>query len=91
MLPHLTPQRQAHIYSTGLLTIITLGTLALIATCFVAMWALVELATLVFIAIFEACTLIGQLYSAADPLVKVLIWVILGTVLYRLARLGWRV
>lgn len=83
---HLTPQRQAHIYATGLLTIITLGTFAVIAACLAALWLLVELATLLLTAMVEACNTIGQTYASADPLVKFLILVALGFVVYRAGR-----
>lgn len=77
---HLTPQRQAHIYATGLLTILTLGTLAAIAACLAAIWLVVELATLLLTATVECCATIGATYAGADPLVKFLILVALGFV-----------
>lgn len=79
----LTAQRQAHIYATGLLAIITLGTLALIGLCFVALWFLVELAQLLLTAIAESCAIIGQTFTTADPLVKFLILVSLAYLTYR--------
>ncbi|HVU68017.1 MAG TPA: hypothetical protein VHD63_12840 [Ktedonobacteraceae bacterium] len=87
---HLTPQRQAHIYATGLLTILTLGTLAAIGACLAALWALVELATLLVTSIVECCSLFGQTYASADPLVKFLLLVALGFVIYRVMRKVWR-
>lgn len=83
---HLTPQRQAHVYAAGLLTIITLGTFAVIAACFVALWLLVELATLLLTATVEACNTIGQTYASADPLVKFLLLVAIGFVVYHAGR-----
>lgn len=85
----LSPARQAHIYASGMLTIITLGTLALIAACFAALWLLVEMATLIFTAIVESCALIGQLYTSADPLVKFLILLSISYASYRLIRWRW--
>jgi len=83
---HLTPQRQAHIYATGLLTILTLGTFAVIAACFAALWGVVELATLALTAIVEACNIIGQTYASADPMIRFLLLVALGLVAYKIGR-----
>jgi hypothetical protein len=82
----LSPQRQAHIYASGFLAIITLGTLALIALCIAALWALVELASLLLTATVEACSSIGATYAAADPLVKFLILASLAYLGYRVGR-----
>jgi len=82
----LTPQRQAHIYATGFLTIITLGTFAVVAACLAALWAVVELATLLLTSIVECCSTIGATYTAADPLVKLLILASLAYVTYRVGR-----
>lgn len=82
----LRPQHQAHIYATGLLAIITLGTLALIGLCIAALWFLVELVQFLLIAIVESCATIGQTFSTADPLVKFLILASLAYIGYRIGR-----
>lgn len=79
----LTPQREASLWATTLLVTISLGTLALIALVFVALWLLVELAQLLLTATVEACNTIGATYASADPLIKFLLLVALGFVVYR--------
>ena len=81
-----TPQRQAHIYATGFLVILTLGTLAAIAACLIAIWAVVQFATLLLTSIIESCTMVGQMYASADPLVKFLILVAIGFLIYQAGR-----
>ena len=66
--------------------ILTLGTFAAIGACLVALWGLVELATLLLTATVEACNTIGQTYTVADPLVKFLILVAIGFVMYHAGR-----
>lgn len=88
---YLTPQRQAHIYATGLMTIVALGTISLIALCLAALWLLIELATLIVQSVVECLTTIGTTYASADPLVKFLILVGIGFVVYRLVRKVWRI
>lgn len=83
---YLTPQRQAHIYASGLLTILTLGTLATIAACLAAIWGVVELAALLLTATVEACATIGTTFAAADPLVKCLVLAGLAYIAYRAGR-----
>jgi hypothetical protein len=80
---HLTPQRQASIYAQGLLILLALGTLTAIGLCIAALWLLVEVIQLLLTAIVEACTTIGATFQAADPLVKFLLLVAIGFVLYR--------
>lgn len=82
----LTPRQQAHLYASGALTIIILGTLALFALCLVALWAVVELAALLLQSALECLTTVGATYASADPLVKFLILVGIGAVLFYLAR-----
>lgn len=82
----LTPKRQRHIYATGALTIITLGTCALFALCLVALWAIVELAALLLQSVLECLITVGAAYASADPLVKFLILVGIGAACYYLAR-----
>ena len=82
----LTAQRQAHLYASGFLAIITLGTLALIALCIAALWALVEVAALLLTATIETCAAIGSTYVAADPLVRFLILAGISYITWRAGR-----
>ena len=82
----LSPRRQAHIYASGFLVLLTLGTLAAIGLCLAALWLLVELTMLLLISIIECCSAIGTTYAAADPLVKFLILVAIGAVFYYAGR-----
>lgn len=83
---HITPKQQANIFATGFLVIITLGTLASIGLCIAALWLLVELGQLLLTAIIECCQSIGATYQAADPLVRFLILVSIGFVVYCIVR-----
>lgn len=82
----LSPTRQAHIYAAGFLTILTLGTLATIALCLASIWFLVELAQLLLAAIVESCSTIAATYTAADPLVRFLMLVAIGYLIYSVGR-----
>jgi hypothetical protein len=82
----LTPERQAHIYATGLLWLISIGTLATIALSVAAIWLLVELAQLLLAGIVEGSRAIDATFAAADPFVRLLILASLGYLAYRVAR-----
>ncbi len=82
----LSPERQAHLYATGMLTILTLGTLASIAAVVAALWLLVQVVILCLESTIEALTTVGATYQAADPLVRFLILLTIGAVLYRAGR-----
>lgn len=86
---NISPKTQAHIYATGLVSLITLGTFALIALCFVALWMVVQFATLLLTSMIEALSTVGQLYATSDPMIKFLILVSLGSMVYGLVR-TWR-
>lgn len=88
---YLTPQKQASVYATGLMTILALGTLSLIALILAALWLFVQLAALILQCVVECLTTIGYLYASADPLIKFLILVSVGFVVYRLVRKAWRI
>ena len=82
----ISPQRQAHLYATGMLTILALGTLASFAVVLTALWLLVQLVTLMIQSSIEALTTLGATYQVADPLVRFLMLVALAYGLYHLVR-----
>lgn len=84
------PKAEANIFAMGLTTIFILGTLALIAVCLICAWLVFQLAVLILSSIVESASLIATTYMAADPLVKFLILLAIGYVLYRLTRKVWR-
>lgn len=77
---------QAHIFASGLLILLTLGTLAAVALCLAALWLLVQAAALLLTSTVEACSAIAATYTAADPLVKFFILASLATLAYRAGR-----
>lgn len=82
----LTAQKQASIFATGLLLLLSLGTLASIALIIVALWAVVELLTLAIQSIVECLTTASNLFTSSPDLVKVLLLAIVGVVAYWLIR-----
>lgn len=80
---HLTPQRQASIYATAVLVLLFLGTLASILLVIAAAWFVLELFALILFSAIECCELIGQTFQMADPMIRFLILVVIGLVLYR--------
>lgn len=89
---HINPQRQAHIYASGLLALLSLGTFALIAVCIAAFWLLIQFALLALQSIVECSHAIGTTFQSADPLVKFLMLLACGFVVYRVARrFNWRI
>lgn len=87
---HLTPQRQATIYASGLTTILALGTLALIAICLAALWLVVQFALLVFTTIVASCNTLAGTFASSPDLVKLLILCAAGAIAYKFARRVWR-
>lgn len=83
---HLTASSQAHVFASGLLILLTLGTLAAIALCLAALWFLAELAALLLTTTIECCSTIAATYTAADPLVKFLILASLAIIAWRAGR-----
>lgn len=86
----LTPQKQASIYATGLLTILTLGTLATILLCIAALWLVAQVVTLLLASAIECLSTVAQLYTASDPRIKFVLLVAIGYAVYRVARRAWR-
>jgi len=82
----LTPRRQAHIYATGATTILVLGSCALFALCLVALWAVVELASLLLQSVLECLTTLATTFTSADPFVRVVLFIIIGGAAYLLVR-----
>lgn len=86
----LTAKSQAHCYAMGFITLFTLGTLALIALLFAAFWLLVQLVAIFLAGIIEACNAIGSTFQAADPLVKTILLIAIGALIYQIVRKVWR-
>ena len=82
----ISPQRQASLFAAGMLTILTLGTLASFAVVLTALWLLVQFVALLFQSMIEVLSSVGTTYQAADPLIRFLILVATGYSLYRLVR-----
>lgn len=82
---HLSPQRQARIYATGLLTLLTLGSLALIAFCFLALWLVAQIANLALQSLIE----LASTWSAIDPILKLFLLICASYLLYRAVK-RWR-
>lgn len=80
----LTPKIEANIFALGLTTIFVLGSLTLIVAMVAALWLAFQAVVLLLTSVVECCSTIGTLYSGADPLVRLLILVILGYVIYRI-------
>lgn len=83
---HLTSQKRASLFATGFLVVLTLGTFAVIGLCIAAFWLLVEVCSLLLQVTIETLSTIGQTYGEADPMIRFLLLVAIGYVLYRLGR-----
>jgi hypothetical protein len=85
-IPGLTPRQQASIAAIGLITVVSVGVTTCIMLVLALLWLVVHLALLTLQAFVETLSAIGTTYAAADPLVKFLLFVALGVVMYRVYR-----
>lgn len=83
---HITPRQEAAVLTTGLLTVLFLGILACIAVIFAALWATVQIATLLLTSVIEALTSVGTTYQSADPMIRFLLLVTIGYIVWRAMR-----
>lgn len=83
-------KQQSHIYAMGFVSLITLGSLALLGLIFAAFWLLIQFLSLLLASIVEACNAISLTFTTADPLVKFLILFVIGVAMYRVVRKVWR-
>lgn len=81
-----TPKQTAAAASAGMLTILILGSLAAFTLVIGAFWIVVQVATLAMTSIVEALGSIGATYQAADPMIRFLILISIGYVLYRVGQ-----
>ena len=81
-----SPQRQAHLFSMGVLTVIAIGTIGLIVACIAAIWLAFQVIMLLFTSIIECCQIIGSEYAGSDSFVKLLILAGLTFLFYRILR-----
>lgn len=82
----LTPQRSAHVAATGALAVIAIGTIGTVVLVLAAIWLAVQFIALILTATVEVCTTIATTYNGADSLVKFLILLACGYVVYRVVR-----
>ncbi len=86
----LSPQRQAHIYASGLLAIIFLGSIGLIVACFVVLWLAFQFVALLLASVVECSIAISHLFSSAAPLLEFLILCTLGLLAVKAVYKVWR-
>lgn len=87
---HMTRETEANIFALGLTTIYSLGIITLVVAFFALLWLAFQVVMVMLASIAESCAIIGNLYSGSDPLAKLLIICIVGTVVYKIARMAWR-
>lgn len=86
-IPGFTPRQQASIAAIGLVTVVSMGVAACIVIVLALLWLVVHLALITLQAFIETLSTIGATYAAAaDPLVKFLLLVAIGYVMYRVYR-----
>lgn len=91
----LTPRMQGHIFASGLLAILTLGTLSLILLAFVALWAVVSACATIVLSVLSTLAAIQVAYSTLNPVMQsvallICLGVPSGLVARRLGILSWR-
>lgn len=85
-------RQQAYVYRSGLVALLSLGTLSLLALCLAACWLLFRFVLLAFQSMLECGQAIDNTFQAADPLVRFLMILAVGFVLYRIVRrFNWRI
>lgn len=82
----LNAKREAAVLTAGFMFIITLGIFTAIGLVIAALWLLVQIATLALQSAIEALASVGQTYQAADSLIRFLILVALGYIIYRVVQ-----
>lgn len=87
---HLTPKRQASIYASGLLAIISLGSLSLLMICLACLWLAIQLVLLLFTTLVASCTVLSSTFAHSPDLVKLLILCALLFCLVKGAQKVWR-
>lgn len=75
--------QQAAAITAGYMLVIFLGIAAIVAIVLGCLWAIAQLFLLVLQCVIECLSTIGTTYQAADPLVKFLILVAIGFLVYR--------
>lgn len=81
-----------HVYVSGLVALLTFGTFGLLATCIAALWLLFQFVLLAFQSMVECGNAIAATFQAADPLIRFLMILAVGFVLYRIVRrFNWRI
>lgn len=79
-------RQEALIITVGLFTVLSLGVIAAIALVIGAFWCLFQLTFLALQSIIEVSRSIGATFNAADPLVRFLILVAIGCVVFRASK-----
>lgn len=86
MIQGLSVKQQTMVVTTGLATVILTGLAACIAVVCMAFWLLVQVVSLCLQATLETLSSVGATYQAADPLVRFLLLVAIGSSVYWLVR-----
>lgn len=81
-----------HVYVSGLVALLTFGTLGLVAACLAVFWLVLQFVLLAFQSITECSQAIDTTFQAADPLIKFFMLLAVGYALYRVVRrFNWRI
>ena len=75
----LTPSQQARIFATGLLAILTLGTLSLILLCFIALWAVVQACTTIVLSLIATLDAVQNAYSGLNAPMQLVTLIIVAS------------
>jgi glycopeptide antibiotics resistance protein len=87
---HLNPRNHATV--SGMAVLLTLGTFALVALCIAAFWLLLQFVLLAFQSMVECGNAIESTFQSADPMIRFLMLLAIGFVLYRIVRrFNWRI
>lgn len=86
----LSPQRQAHIYASGLTAIMVLGTLTLIMLGLAALWLVMQFALLLLTTLIASCNTLATTFTNSPDLVKLVILCAGLFVAYKGVRKVWR-
>ena len=94
-LPILTAKQSAHCYAVGVMSILILGTTSLVALCFIALWAIVQVCATIVLSLIATLATVQAAYTALSPIAQlitllILVGVPLAFVARRLGILTWR-